>query len=329
MHLHPFVLVFALGMGSFMALSLTSSRAQAWGRRGHQIVGETAARVVAGEPGAGFMKDRSFDFGYYSNVPDLIWKKPQTYEKERGEHFMDMEIFNRAFAKKKDIKEPFKLSRAEFEARFPELGLDAGRAFWRIRELNENLEKVAAELRQLKVKKGSDRRKLQEKWLVLAGTLGHYVGDLGQPLHLTENYDGQMTGQKGVHSYFEDDVVEELYPELAVKVDERTRKSWPGFKEKNANRTVLELVEQLSKNASEDLKTVLSLDKRSRPKGRSDAKSLSRNAKRFESIIEERLTDSSLTLAEIYRRQLGWDFDGERFFFFAGEPDYLEPGAVP
>ncbi|HEX7880983.1 MAG TPA: hypothetical protein VF720_16350 [Candidatus Eisenbacteria bacterium] len=36
-----------------------------------------------------------------------------------------------------------------------------------------------------------------------AGDIGHYAGDLHQPLHLTSNYDGQESGQRGLHSRFE------------------------------------------------------------------------------------------------------------------------------
>lgn len=36
-----------------------------------------------------------------------------------------------------------------------------------------------------------------------AADLGHYVGDGHQPLHVTVNYDGQMTGNNGIHSRYE------------------------------------------------------------------------------------------------------------------------------
>jgi hypothetical protein len=35
------------------------------------------------------------------------------------------------------------------------------------------------------------------------GDLSHYVADATQPLHCTENYDGQLTGQNGIHSRYE------------------------------------------------------------------------------------------------------------------------------
>ena len=46
----------------------------------------------------------------------------------------------------------------------------------------------------------------EENWTVAVATaadIGHYAGDLHQPLHLTTNFDGQESGQSGVHSRFE------------------------------------------------------------------------------------------------------------------------------
>jgi hypothetical protein len=39
--------------------------------------------------------------------------------------------------------------------------------------------------------------------LTISANLGHYISDAHTPLHLTENYDGQLTGQPGVHSLWE------------------------------------------------------------------------------------------------------------------------------
>jgi hypothetical protein len=45
-----------------------------------------------------------------------------------------------------------------------------------------------------------------EDWtqaVATAADIGHYAGDLHQPLHLTTNFDGQETNQRGIHSRFE------------------------------------------------------------------------------------------------------------------------------
>ena len=42
-----------------------------------------------------------------------------------------------------------------------------------------------------------------------ASALSHYIADIHVPFHTTENYNGQLTGNKGVHKRWESDMVEE------------------------------------------------------------------------------------------------------------------------
>lgn len=42
-----------------------------------------------------------------------------------------------------------------------------------------------------------------DKILKYSAELGHYIGDAHVPLHTTENYNGQLTGQKGIHGFWE------------------------------------------------------------------------------------------------------------------------------
>lgn len=46
--------------------------------------------------------------------------------------------------------------------------------------------------------------------LRLAADLGHYIGDINVPLHTTENYNGQLTGQYGIHGFWESRIPELL-----------------------------------------------------------------------------------------------------------------------
>ena len=41
----------------------------------------------------------------------------------------------------------------------------------------------------------------------LSAVLAHYVEDAHQPFHAVTNYDGQLTGQRGIHSRFETELV--------------------------------------------------------------------------------------------------------------------------
>ncbi len=47
------------------------------------------------------------------------------------------------------------------------------------------------------------KSKNKDSILFYAADLGHYLGDLHVPLHTTVNYDGQLTGQKGLHGLWE------------------------------------------------------------------------------------------------------------------------------
>src|SRR5215204_3958689 len=72
--------------------------ASAWEKHGHSLICEAAAYALSGQ--TPFLKNVSFDLGYYCNVPDMIWKREKTYKVEREEHFMDLEIFKRAMGDK-------------------------------------------------------------------------------------------------------------------------------------------------------------------------------------------------------------------------------------
>ena len=50
------------------------------------------------------------------------------------------------------------------------------------------------------------KQKNKDSILFYAADLGHYIGDAHVPLHTTINYDGQLTGQKGMHNLWESTV---------------------------------------------------------------------------------------------------------------------------
>ena len=47
------------------------------------------------------------------------------------------------------------------------------------------------------------RQNDQRRILQLSAEIGHYIGDACVPLHTTENYNGQLTGQRGIHAFWE------------------------------------------------------------------------------------------------------------------------------
>ncbi|MBK9758753.1 MAG: S1/P1 Nuclease [Flavobacteriales bacterium] len=47
-----------------------------------------------------------------------------------------------------------------------------------------------------------------DRILYYSSDLGHYIGDAHVPLHTTENYNGQMTNQHGIHAFWESRIPE-------------------------------------------------------------------------------------------------------------------------
>ena len=52
------------------------------------------------------------------------------------------------------------------------------------------------------------RKKNYHQILKLSADLGHYIGDANVPLHTTSNYNGQLTGQHGIHGFWESRIPE-------------------------------------------------------------------------------------------------------------------------
>ena len=70
--------------------------------------------------------------------------------------------------------------------------------------------------------------------------LGHYIGDSHVPLHTTENYNGQMTNQKGIHGFWESRIPEmksdeyDYFVGRAVYIDKPINKAWETVKMSHA-----------------------------------------------------------------------------------------------
>ena len=57
------------------------------------------------------------------------------------------------------------------------------------------------------------------KAMLFAADLGHYIGDMHMPLHITRNYDGQFTGQSGIHRRFESTMINNYSTQIIYSGD--------------------------------------------------------------------------------------------------------------
>ncbi len=53
-----------------------------------------------------------------------------------------------------------------------------------------------------------------DKAVLYAADLGHYIGDAAMPMHITENYNGQLTNQTGIHSRYESKMIDRYKTEI-------------------------------------------------------------------------------------------------------------------
>jgi hypothetical protein len=80
----------------------------------------------------------------------------------------------------------------------------------------------------IKAFRGRDSLKI----LRLSSDLGHYVSDAHVPLHTTENYNGQLTGQVGIHGFWESRLPELFFSEYdfvvgpAQYLDDPLKEAW-------------------------------------------------------------------------------------------------------
>ncbi|HEV7347184.1 zinc dependent phospholipase C family protein [Telluribacter sp.] len=97
--------------------------------------------------------------------------------------------------------------------------------------------------------------------LRFSADLGHYVADAHVPLHTTRNYNGQLTGQEGIHAFWESRLPElfardyDMWEGGATYLDNPARAIWETIAQAHtASDTVFLLEKQLSQEFSDDRK---------------------------------------------------------------------------
>ncbi|TND09092.1 MAG: hypothetical protein FD123_1495 [Bacteroidetes bacterium] len=100
-----------------------------------------------------------------------------------------------------------------------------------------------------------------DKILHYSADIGHYIGDAHVPLHTTENYNGQLTGQHGIHGFWESRVPEleaenyDYWTGRARYVDKPQLKAWDFVKASHlAVDSVLNFEKELTKTFPSDRK---------------------------------------------------------------------------
>jgi len=198
-----FRLLVVLALGLVLA---ACPSALAWGPSAHRLANRLAVGTLPPELRGFFEANRQFIIDHV-NDPDA-WMAKDTFERKRHYIYLDkygiFPYLNLPHSYKAATEEYFKV-RVNRDGLLP----------WTVGDYS---------LRLTNAFKAQDWEQVK----LLAAALGHYVADADDPLHTTQNYDGQLTKQKGLADRFEIRLIDRysnffmVAPQDAVTIDDPT-----------------------------------------------------------------------------------------------------------
>jgi hypothetical protein len=172
----------------------------AWGFNGHKLIADRAIDLLPPEIRPFFQKYRT------TVVEHAI--DPDTYRtvgwaEEPPRHFLDMDAYG-----------PFPFTNLPHDykdavaARGADFVIKNGLSPWRTQEIYDQLRESFKQLPTSPYAR--DNVKL------FSSVIAHYVADAFQPFHAAQNYDGQLTGQNGIHARFETELFDRYQDKLKL-----------------------------------------------------------------------------------------------------------------
>ena len=160
-----------------------------WGFHAHRIINQNAVFALPADL-ASFYKSEIKTIVEYSVKPD---QRRYVMEKEGPRHFMDLDKFPEEFLENMPVSYSVadSLLSEDFLQRH-------GNLYWNLITLSNRLTSAFS-------------NKDHDKILKYSGEIGHYLADANVPLHTVSNYNGQETGQHGIHSLWETRIPELYY----------------------------------------------------------------------------------------------------------------------
>ena len=190
--------------GALVLLLLAPAPAHAWGSEAHKFIMDRAIALLPSEIRPLFERhraavvERSID-------PDT-WRTAG-FELEDPNHFLDIDV--EAYG-----KYPFAELPRDWDAAMLKFGIERLRANglvpWRTAEMYGNLR------RAFEAYKATPSRFGQNNIMFFSAWIAHYTSDAHQPFHGIANYNGQLSGQVGVHARFEATLFERFQSRLRI-----------------------------------------------------------------------------------------------------------------
>jgi len=186
-----------------LSVALMPAPAFAWGFAGHRYIMSRAIELLP-PPLKGFFDHYRDEIVVRAVDPDL-WRNVGWDEDPN--HFLD-------FGAREYGEYPFTVLPRELGAAVEKFGMATvkrnGMLPWRAQEVFGNLRRTFEGFARGSQYGPSDL-------ILFSAVVGHYIQDAHQPLHATINYDGQQTGNTGIHARFERDLIEKFQSRLTVK----------------------------------------------------------------------------------------------------------------
>ena len=214
-----------------------------WGFFAHKKINNLAVFVLPSEM-MGFYKRNILFITNHAVDPD---KRRYSDTTEAAKHFLDADRYGQQPFD--SIPQKWKLAVQKYtEPKLKENGIIP----WQIERTYYSLVKAFQERDSMKILKYS-------------AELGHYVGDAHVPLHTSENYNGQLTNQVGIHAFWESRLPELFWKKYnffvgrAVYVENPLQNAFAILKHTYSLKdSVLEIEAELSKSFRPDLKYAFS-----------------------------------------------------------------------
>lgn len=185
------------------ALLCAPAPADAWGFEPHRFVMDRAIALLPPELRPLFEKHRAM---VVERAIDPDTWRTAGFEEEPKNHFVDLdwEGFGRY---------PFNELPRDYTAAVAKFGRERieemGTLPWRVEEFHGNLRRAFEAYAQ----RGAFG---QFDILFFSASLAHYVSDAHVPFHAVINYDGQLSGQRGIHGRFESALFDRYRGQLAI-----------------------------------------------------------------------------------------------------------------
>jgi hypothetical protein len=210
-----------------------------WGFFAHQKINRLAVFILPGEMNR-----------FYKNNIDFITEHAVDADKRRyadtaeaPRHFIDADRYgDKPFD---SIPEKWKDAEAKFSTKVLQ---ENGIVPWQIERTYYSLVKAFQQRDSIRI-------------LRLSADLGHYISDAHVPLHTTENYNGQLSGQTGIHGFWESRLPELFATQYdfivghAQYIDQPLKEAWNIVRNSHSQLDSVLLIEsRLSKKIASDRK---------------------------------------------------------------------------